>query len=120
MQLLIGIFQGSFRAIFEHLDADSSGQLDMGEVPLADACRLRWMWDAVPVQVRQCLSIMQPFGCTEKGFDNPWSPPKAKAQLHLAGLGTLCLSLALLLGALGVSVSTSQLSLGARLLNKHG
>eukprot|EP00913_Durusdinium_trenchii_P016687 g15686.t1 len=43
---------GSFRAIFEHLDADNSGQLDMAEV-------------------RQCLSIMQ-HNSTWQAFEQTW------------------------------------------------
>lgn len=44
---------GSFRAIFEHLDTDNSGQLDMGEV-------------------RQCLSIMQ-HNSTWQAFEQTWA-----------------------------------------------
>lgn len=44
---------GSFRAIFEHLDTDNSGQLDMAEV-------------------RQCLSIMQ-HNSTWQAFEQTWN-----------------------------------------------
>ena len=63
------ILQGSFRAIFEHLDTDNSGQLDMGEAGSLPESLVYFLAidglnhpQSSAHQVRQCLSIMQHFG----------------------------------------------------------
>ena len=60
---------GSFRAIFEHLDTDNSGQLDMGEAGSRPESLAYFLASdglnhpqSSAHQVRQCLSIMQHFG----------------------------------------------------------
>ena len=86
---------GNFRAIFEHLDADNSGQLDMGEAGSVVSidnihCGIATM--TMIRQVRQCLSIMQHFGCRSCSRDhrdhgvshecwNRWEKPKTPSRL---------------------------------------
>ena len=108
------MLQGSFRAIFEHLDTDNSGQLDMGEAGSLPESLVYFLAidglnhpQSSAHQVRQCLSIMQHFGhlwtqisrivlevwadvgrCGQLGVGS-WFLYifVAKAQLHLAGWG---------------------------------
>ena len=62
------MLQGSFRAIFEHLDTDNSGQLDMGEA------------GSLPESLVYFLAI--------DGLNHPQSSPGAAMPEHHAALWT--------------------------------
>eukprot|EP00439_Symbiodinium_sp_Y106_P024605 s3765_g3.t1 len=61
---------GNFRAIFEHLDVDNSGRLEMNEV-------------------RQCLNIIQLLGIVDRFAQIRAELGRTEAQGHLAGIFAL-------------------------------